>query len=161
MSRHKPIQIKRGAKMQKQLKSSNVFLIKLIDPIVQCLVFVYFLYCLDAEANGPSYRAVLLFLIGWQTVSALFNLFLNDPKLLKGQRLAYLIVNVCYMAAFFFIESHFSEKDFGINETDIPFLHRNQTLLMGGAIIIAFWYNVTCYREIKGLLAGANRDNYN
>ena len=34
MSRHKPIQIKRGAKMQKQLKSSNVFLIKLIDPIV-------------------------------------------------------------------------------------------------------------------------------
>ena len=135
-------------------------MIKLFDPIVQVIIFIYFLYCLDAEANGVSYRTILFVLIGWQTISALFNLFLNDPKLLKRQRVAYLIVNILFMAAFFFIESHVKEKDFGINETDIPFIHRNQTILMGGAIIIAFWYNVLCYKEIKSLMAGANKDHY-
>ena len=146
--------------MQKQLKSSNVFMVKLFDPIVQVLIFVYFLYCLDAQANGLSYRTILFVLVGWQTISALFNLFLNDPKLLTKQRIAYLILNICYMATFFYIEKHVPEKDFGINETDIPYLHRNQTILMGGAIIIAFWYNVICYREIKGLMAGARKDHY-
>lgn len=158
MSRHKPVKIKRSAKLNRQIKNSNELVFKLIDPIAQFLIFVYFLYALDSEQVGVSYRGILLKLVGWQVISAVINFFFTDPKILKTQRVAYIVVNTLYMAFFFYAESHFKETYFGINETDPAIIPLNQSLLIAGAIIIAFWYNIICYREVRSMLAGANKD---
>jgi len=158
MSRHKPVNIKRGIKINRQSQNSNVLLLKLVDPIGQFAIFIYFLYCLDANVFQPSYRSVLLMLVAWQMVSACCNLFYKDTKALRRERLAYIAVNVCYMALFFFLEKILPDKTIGINELDDPYIHVYQVVLMGGVFIIAFWYNVICYREVKSLLSGASKN---
>ncbi len=154
-SRYRSVNIKRGTKIRRQ--SNNIVIFKFVDNIVQFGIFIYFLYCLDSDAQ-TSYRSVFLLLVVWQIMSAFANLFYRDIKALRTERLIYLAVNICYMALFFFLEQHLPEKKYGINEMDVPFIHRNQTFLMGGALIIAFWYNIICFREIKSLFAGVSKD---
>ena len=156
-SSYKSVRIKRGIKIRRQ-SNNNVVILKIGDPVVQFGIFIYFLYCLDSEVQQPSYRTVLLLLVGWQLMSAIANFFYRDTKALNTERLIYLAVNIGYMALFFFLEKHLPEKNFGINETDAPFIHRNQIILMGGALIIAFWYNILCYREVKGLLSNMTEE---
>lgn len=156
-SSYKSVHIKRGIKIRRQ-SNNNVVIFKIADPIVQFGIFIYFLYCLDSNVQQPSYRTVLLLLVGWQIGSAFLNFFYRDTKALKTERLIYLAINISYMALFFFLEKYLPEKIFGINETDVPFIHRNQIFLMGGALIIAFWYNIICYREVKGLLSNITEE---
>lgn len=158
MSRQRTVKIKRGSKIYTQNRNNNVLILKVADPLVQVFIFIYFLYCLNAEVLEPSYRTVLLMLVAWQMCSAVLNFFYKDPKAQKVQRMIYLALNVCYMAAFFYLEKHLKDVSFGINETDDPFIHLQQVVLMGIALIIAFWYNIICYKEVRGLLGGTSRD---
>ena len=103
---------------------------------------------------------MLLMLVAWQIMSALANFFYRDTKALRTERLIYLAVNLFYMGLFFFLEKRLAGKEinFGINETDQPYIHLYQTLLMSGVVIIAFWYNIICYREVKSLMSGVSKD---
>ena len=134
-------------------------LLKLIDPIGQSVLIVFFLYCIDAEKT-ISYRSVLMILVAWQIISVFINFFLGELKLLKNERILYLVTITLYMTFFFLFEHHVKEQFIALDEgvkATIP-LHR--VITMSIAIIIAFWYNIICYREIRTLLGGViNRGN--
>lgn len=157
MNRSKSIRIRRSSKVTKQLSNNNILLFKLFDPIVQSAIIIFFIYCLDAEVQQPSYRLVLRLVVVWQLTSSFLNFFLRDPKLLVKERIAFVFAMVFYLIMFFFVERSIKESYIGINEKDanIPV---HQALLMAGLVILTFWYNVTCYREIKSLLGGVNRN---
>jgi len=151
------VKIKRGRRYARQRGSNNVLILKLADPIIQCCIFIYFLFCLDVSSATP-YRSVLLGLIGYQYVSSILNFFFKDPKVLRKERIAHLIVITCYLPLFFFMEKNVKEFDFGINETDSPYIHLFQTIRMGIALAIAFWYFYICSREVRGLLASVTKE---
>ncbi len=156
MSSQRTVKIKRGTKIRRQ-SNNNAMIFKLADPIIQCCIFVYFLYCLDAAIREPSYRTVLLGLIAYQYGSAVLNFLLmyRDPRLFRKERIIHIITISCYMPIFFFAEKHVKEYSFGINELDRPYIHLFQSIFMGIAIVIAFWYFYICYREIRNMLSGA------
>lgn len=157
MSRSRSVKIRRSAKVTNHLKNNNIVLLKLFDPIIQSVIFIIFLYCLDSESHGISYRSILLLLVAWQLASSFLNFFLKDPKLLKMERISYVIVMTIYMIIFFIVERRVKEHYIGINETDIPNIPVYQASLMTGVVIITFWYNIICYREIRSLLGGSNK----
>ena len=126
-------------------------LLKLIDPIVQSALIVFFLYCIDSEKHFP-YRTVLLFLIGWQIVSVFINFFLQSLKLLKNERLLYLASIVLYMIFFFFFERHIKDELIPLDEGAKATIPIGRVIVMSIGIIIAFWYNFICYREVRSLL---------
>ena len=159
--RYKTVKKKRGIKINRQSKTNNILMLKLADPIIQCIIFIYFIYCLDSDVIAPSYRTVLLLLVAWQAMSVFANMFYKDNKALRTERLVFLVVDGCYMAVFFLMEKLVIPKkeiSFGINELDDHYIHLYQTILMTGALIIAFWYNLICYREVKSLLSGVSQD---
>jgi len=158
MSRKRSAKIRRSSKITGRLKNSNVMVLKLVDPIVQSFIFIYFVYCLDSAVVEPSYRTVLLVLLSWQLLSAFLNFFLKDPKLLKTERTSFVLIIIVYMVMFFYVEGHVKERYIGINETDIPNIPLHQTILMVGAVILSFWYTIICYREIKSLLNSPNKN---
>lgn len=131
----------------KLTKSSNVQMYKLVDPIVQSLGIILFIYCLDAHAGIPS-RWVLFALIGWQMLSVVINLFLGEMKLLKAERAIYFIAMLIYLGAYYFYE-----------ESGQPSVSLDQIILTSTGLVIAFWYNVICYREFRKIFGAINRGN--
>ena len=158
MDRHKTINIKRNARISKPSRNNNVLLLKFADPIVQCCIFIYFIMSLDAAVLQPSYRTLFLMLIMWQYGSALVNLFYKDNKPMRIQRIVYLLAITCYMPLFFYIEKHVKEYDLVIDELENTAIHLHQTITMGVALILAFWYSIICYREVKVLLTSFRQD---
>jgi hypothetical protein len=68
---------------------------KIIDPILQSLLFIFFIYSIDP--NGiTSYRNVLLALFSLQALSLLLNFFIKDKQQLKNERLLYVTI-FCFM----------------------------------------------------------------
>jgi hypothetical protein len=61
------------------------------------------------------------------------------------------------MVLFFYLERHLKDKLIAIDETEEPYIHVYQSILMSGAVLLAFWYNVICYREIKSMLSGMKK----
>ncbi len=128
-------------------KNSNVQMYKLVDPIVQSLGIILFIYSLDVHAGIPS-RWVLFALIGWQMLSVAINLFLGEMKLLKAERAIYFIAMLIYLAVYYFYE-----------ESAQPSVSLNQIILISVGVVIAFWYNVICYREFRKIFGAINRGN--
>ena len=134
-------------------KSHNIQLYKLIDPIVQSVLFIVFLYCLDAQSH-LSYRLIMLIALGWQMLSCVVNYLINDTHQLKIQRTGFLILAVIYLFVYYYIQHNVPETmiapDKGFKAT-IPL---KQVILMTVAMVLAFWYNVICYQEIRKILGG-------
>jgi hypothetical protein len=151
MSSNRHSRTRRNAKAKKLEKSNNILLLKLIDPIVQSALIVFFLYCIDTEKHFP-YRSVLLILISWQMVSVFVNFFLGEYKLLKNERLLYLATIILYVIFFFFVERNVREQFVPIDEGVKATIPIRRVIVMSIGIIIAFWYNFICYREVRSLL---------
>ena len=79
---------------------TNVEFFKLIDPVGQSLLFILFGYSLD---SGISYNMVLLMLAAWQFASWGIHFFLKSVKLLKNERLMWLVTAIIFLPVYFYI----------------------------------------------------------
>lgn len=142
---------KPSTKNAKETKRLYIKLFKLIDPICQSILFFCFIYYLNTD-NNSSYGTILKMLIYWQLLSVFINFFLGHLELFKAQRLAFLVLIIPYILFFLYREKQVNDKyilmDAGMNQ-GIPLYH---VLLMTAGIILVFWYNIICYREIRNLL---------
>ncbi len=139
-------------------KSSNVQMFKLVDPIIQSLGIIFFIYCLDAHADIP-YRPVLQALIGWQMLSVVINFFLGTLKLLKVERFVYIIAMLGYLAVYYFFVHNVKENYVALDKGLRATVPMNQVIIMSAGVVIAFWYNVICYREFRKIFGAINRGN--
>lgn len=142
----------------KHLRNSNIQLFKLIDPIGQTVLFILFFFCIDSEKHFP-YRTVLLSIVAWQLISCTINFFFTGMKLFVKERLAYFVVMLVYIAIFFYMEGNVKEEMIALNQAERPSIPMHQVILMSGTMIIAFWYNVLCFREFKKIFGAINRGN--
>jgi len=143
----------RGSKVK---KNNNIQLFKLLDPIGQSIFFVFFLYTLDAQNHFP-YKRALFILVTWQLVSVIINFFLVHLKQLRLERLLYLVTMVIYLVVFFYLNKHVKENFVALDEglkANVPI---HQVIIMTVGMIIAFWYNVICYREFRSEFGAINR----
>jgi hypothetical protein len=144
---------RRPSKGNKLAKNNNITLLKLLDPVVQSVLIVLFLYCIDDEKLFP-YRIIFFILLIWQAVSALLNFLLTGMKLLTNERTIYLATMCIYMLFFFFFERHVKEHFVAFDEISKPNIPLYRLITMTIAMAIAFWYNLICYREIRTMLSG-------
>ncbi len=144
---------KSPTKVNKLTRNNNIQLFKLIDPIIQSVLFIVFLYCLDSQSHF-SYRTIMLITIAWQLLSAFVNFIINDPKQLKLQRASYLVVIALFLVVYFYFERNTIETMIPLDQGLKPTIPLKQVILMSIAMIIAFWYNVICYREIRTIMGG-------
>jgi hypothetical protein len=151
-SRSKP------ASGNRHIKSNNVMVIKLVDPIIQSLLFILFVYSLDTSAEF-NYRKALYMIIGWQLISSVFNFIINPPNILKKERLIYLVVICLYMPCFFYIEAHVTEVWLTLRPGDNPDIPLYDLILESIAGLIAFWYYVICFREIREMMGKIYADD--
>lgn len=128
---------------------------KLLDPVAQSLGIIFFIYCLDAHTHIP-YKWVLLVLIGWQLLSVLINFFFWNLKLLKIERILFLVSMVVYLGIFSFIERNVQENFVPLDAGLKPTVPMNRVILMTVGVIIAFWYTVICYREFRKMFGAIN-----
>lgn len=135
----------------------NILVFKSIDPVLQSLLFVFFLYCIDSETDIP-HRDILLYLSGWQLISGIVNFFIKDPEQLRTQRLVCMVTIVAYMTFFTYFVNNVPEHMIALSKTDKPNYPLHEILLSGIALVIAFWYNLICYRELRAMLKGADGD---
>jgi hypothetical protein len=140
------------------MKNSNIQIFKLIDPVFQSALMIFFLFSLDTEKSF-SYRTALMLIIGWQVFSIFIHLLFTDTKLLRKERLFCFILIVLYFALHFYFEKNGNEQFFALNEYETPTIPLYSMALASYAILLAFWYNVICYREFKTLHMKINRGN--
>ncbi|MCD6012377.1 MAG: hypothetical protein K0Q79_2239 [Flavipsychrobacter sp.] len=133
-------------------------MIKLLDPVVQSVGIIFFIYCLDANTH-ISYRMVLIALIGWQMLSVIVNFFFWKLKLLKAERILFSICMLVYLGVFYFFERNVKENFVPLDTGLKPSVPMNQVVLMTVGVVIAFWYNVICYREFRKMFGAINRGN--
>jgi len=128
---------------------TNVEFLKLIDPLGQSLLFILFGYSLD---SGISYHMVLLMLACWQLLSWAIHFFIKSFKVLKNERFFYIISSLVYLLVYVYITKKVKENYIAVRDpqglTQYP-LH--EIILVSIGLIIAFWYYVICFREVKVL----------
>ncbi len=135
---------------------NNIRLFKIIDPIVQSLLFILFTYSIDS--NMP-YGIIFLILLCWQLISAVVHPYFRRTSMLKKQRRAHLIVlaaySVAYVAITFAVTEQYFEDRTGDGFIKLPIYN---TALIAGGLIICFWYSVICLREIRRILKKGMED---
>lgn len=153
MSRSRHRSRRSRLKVNKVTKSNNIQLYKLIDPIVQSVLFVVFLYCLDAQSH-LSYKLVMFITLGWQLQSVAVNFLINDPKQLKLQRTGFTVVVLGFIGVYYAMTHNTTETMVALDNGLKPNIPLKQVILMTVALVIAFWYNVICYKEIRTIMGG-------
>ena len=132
--------------------TNNLLVFKLMDPIVQSLLFIYLIYSIDTDSEVP-YHTVFLLLFSLQIVSLLVNFFIIEENQLKKERVFYLGVITLYIFSFFLIRKTVNPKYIDVIIGSGPVkMDLNELILMSAAMVISFWYFVICFREIRGLL---------
>lgn len=131
--------------------------VKLVDPIIQSLLFILFLLSLDTDFDF-SPRKALYMIIAWQIASAVMNFVLNAANQLRKERIAYLITTILYTPLFLFLERHVNEIWLTARYGEDPSIPVYQIIFESVAIIISFWYYVICFREIRGMIGKTSAD---
>ena len=139
-------------------RANNVLVFKLVDPIIQSLLFILFIYCLDSDTE-IQYQLILTLIVGWQILSCIANLFFNPPDQLKKGRMAFLITIVLYMTCAHFFLTNVHEKVVVITlANNIP-INVYESIIQTITMIISFWYYVICFREIRAMLTSVNNES--
>ena len=139
-------------------RANNILVFKLIDPICQSLLFIFFIYCLDSDTE-IQYQGILQIIVGWQILSCIANLLLNPPDQLKKGRLAFLVIIIVYMISSHFILTHVTEKIIVLKQTIKVSLPLYESISEAGTMILSFWYYVICFREIRAMLTSATNES--
>ena len=138
---------KRSSKKQ---ISDKVRIFKILDPVVQSILFIKFAFDVDA---GTHYLVIFFILGGWQMMSLFVNFFFKKAKLLTTERISYLVVFILFLPAYFLIKKHLPERTLDImgghGLIKLPIV---QITSVSIGIAIEFWYYVICFREIKKIL---------
>ena len=138
-------------------RANNVLVFKLVDPICQSLLFIFFFYCLDSDTD-TQYQVILDIIVGWQILSCLVNFLIRPVSLLKRARFLWLITMISYIVLYYFIEKTIPEKTIVLREAKNLNIPLHDMILEAGALIIAFWYYVICFREIRTMLTSVNNN---
>jgi hypothetical protein len=129
----------------------NVRVIKTIDPIVQALLLVWFIYSLDTA--GDSYKIIFFALLLEQMLSIIYNFFTHFRRKLKTERILFLIAMGLWGAMYVYVKAFVKEKYF--QDHDLSLIARTGvydfSLLVAGSVLTA-WYAIICFREIKGTI---------
>ena len=138
-------------------KANNILVFKLVDPICQSLLFIFFMYCLDSD-NDITYQPILTTLTVWQILSGAANLLIKPPDQLRKPRIAFLITILSYMIVLNFVLAHIPEKNVVIgvfNDITIPLYH---SIYEMGLAVISFWYYIICFKEIRAMLTSITNE---
>jgi hypothetical protein len=139
-------------------KGSNLQMFKLLDPLLQSALFIFFIFSLDTQTHFP-YRYILMFLICWQILSAAINLMFYKQKQLLAERISFLVAILVYGAYFLYAFRPAHENSPAI-QASLPATGSTSTLvLLSVGLLLAFWYNILCYREFKSSFGKINRGN--
>ena len=140
------------------MRSNNILVFKLIDPVIQSLLFILFVYCLDTDSSTAlmRYSTVLEIIIVCQVLSALINFIINEPQQLKMQRGLYLVVIALYALVYYYIARGKQEV---ISGRGLTKMQPAEIAILSVGLLICFWYYITCFREIRDLLAKAQKDD--
>ncbi len=79
-------------------------------------------------------------------MSVNINFFLGEMNLLKAERAIYFITMLIYLAAYYFF----------VESVQLS-VSLNQVILVSVGVVIAFWYNVICYREFRKIFGAVKR----
>lgn len=146
-----------GRSASKQKKGSNNTLVfKFVDPIVQSGLFIFFIYCLDTNAETPYPRA-LLFLLGTQLASFIINIFVTAEELLKKERLVFIFCLAAYLTGAYFIVKTAHRTVFELFSVELHATVLNVGILTG-LTLISFWYFIICVREVRSMLPSMSDD---
>ena len=133
----------------------NIQTIKLVDPIVQSLLFVLFAYSLD----GGNYVTPMLLIMAWVVVSSAVHVFLDFSRKKIVERAINFILVVIFLAVWFLTRNnkeHFIETIGGDGPMEVPI---RQTIMVSLGIAIAFWYYVICFREVRYIIKKRSKKN--
>ena len=120
-------------------------IIKIVDPVVQSLLFVLFCYMLD----GGQYRNALLIMLGWQIISAVVNSFLVFSRKQTIPRIINFVIMVVFIAGYLFtkkVPDRYFEIIGGDGSVMVPI---REVVLTAVGVLISFWYYFICFREIR------------
>jgi hypothetical protein len=143
------------------MRSNNILLFKVVDPIIQSLLFILFVYSIDVEGASLdiTYTQVFYLIVGVQVAGAIANLFINEEEQLKFQRIGYLVAIGVFLGVYHFAGAHVQEKYIetigGRGAMKMPLI---EIVLLTTGTVICFWYYVTCFREVRDMLAKAKND---
>lgn len=151
--------IKTGGGSYKRNKTAYTVVYKLIDPVLQGFLFVTFVYSLDSEFRDFSYRMVFLLIIALQIISLIVNFLLNPPENLNKERLLYAAILIASLIGSVFIIQNFQENYMEVRQGDFPKLPIREIILDTVVIVISFWYNIICFRELKAILKSYNEED--
>jgi hypothetical protein len=139
-------------------KANNVLVFKLVDPIIQSLLIIFFVYCLDSDTD-IQYQGILQIIIGWQILSCIANFFLNPPDLLKKERIAWFIIILLYSGLYYFVGNHVHERFIVVKQANNSTIPLYDSIFEIGGMIISFWYYVICFREIRAMLTSRTNES--
>jgi hypothetical protein len=138
-------------------RSGNVRIFKVVDPILQAVLIVSFICCdVDGTFYGFSYLSIVYALAGLQFISSIANLFFKKEEygILTISHIIYAIVIVPFM--YFYHSKDFTDNaaiPFGFGY--IPWIY---TTLNVCVVVLAFWYNIVCLREVKTMFKSYNEE---
>jgi hypothetical protein len=139
----------------KRVKKNAIQTYKLIDTIVQSLLFIYFLYGISADSKF-HYELVLIILACIQAFSIAMNFTFSDSKMLQRQRFFYMIVLIIFCPVYYYIRHHVKEKVISIDQGYAPSIPTHLLLLLTVSMALTFWYIVICYREFRSMFGAIN-----
>jgi len=133
----------------------NIQTIKLVDPIVQSLLFVFFAYSLD----GGDYVTPMVLIMAWVVISSAVHLFLDFSRKKIVERAINFVLVVIFLIVWFLTKNrkdHYLETIGGDGPMQIPI---RQTIMVSLGIAISFWYYVICFREIRHIIKKRSKKN--
>ena len=136
-------------------RTGNTLVFKLVDPILQSMLFIFFIYCLDAN-SGFSHQLVLLLMLGLQMLSLATNFFIQSEEQLKKERLFYLVAICLYLV----VSAVIMKGDFKYLFIIGPQADTMTNVLTAGIIVLSFWYFIICFREVRSLLTSQHAGDY-
>lgn len=138
-----------------------VKIIKIIDPVIQTLLIILVFFIFDKK--GTRYHQVMLYLIRFQLVSVVLNLFLKFSKKLVYERVLSFIAMSVWLFGYIRIyaerriDEKFATVILGKGFTQIGLL---DTIFMLTGLAIAFWYFSISFREVNFLLQRRRKNKY-
>lgn len=143
----------------RNIRANNILVAKLVDPVVQSLLFVFFIYCLDSDVDTMQYQTVITIIVFWQVISCVVNFILNHPEQMKVQRIMALIAMIVYYMAARYIMAHVQERQVVISLLNNVTINLYEAIIETGALVIAFWYYIICFREIRAMLTSVTNES--
>lgn len=133
---------------------------KLVDPVIQSLLLIYFIYSTDSNTDGNTdmpYTHVMLYLLGVQALSYIINIFIKAEEQNRKERFFFALCAIGYAATVLFI-AYKSTPNLLVLLGPLTPLSMLKVGILGSATCLSFWYFTICVREIRDMLPDLSTD---